>query len=248
MSMIRRTAALALVSALSAACNSNPVLVDDGNLTAELILSTGHAHTLSELGLEVVIRNGDGYEVDDFEAVAVERRTAGSDTWRAIALAPGGAGFTGTYVFMSSGDYDLRVTVTRHGAAEPVEVPLMDPAMGHLGVARAHVEMAGHRVEFETFPGHIHEGDDAEVKFWILEPERDASGMRPPVTGLDVKILCFEGGLMVEEHHAHGHDDGAYEAVHTFAEAGIARAGVVFTDGHGNQVETGFEFNVAHGH
>lgn len=247
MSKLVRLAALPFL-ALLVACESNPTLVDDGNLTAELTPSSSHAHTLSELGFEVVIRNGDGYVVDDFEAVTVDRRSAGSDTWRSIALTQSDEKFVGAYTFTSSGDYDLRVMVTRHGSATPVEVPLMDHDMGMMSVARAHVEIDGHRVEFETFPGHVHEGDQVEVKFWVLEPERNAQGVRPPITGLDATILCFEKGVMVEDHSAHGHADGVYEAKHTFAAAGDARAGMEFTDSHGNVVETFFDFNVAHGH
>lgn len=246
--MIRlcRIATLPLVIVL-AACQSNPVLVDDGRLSAELALSASHVHTLSEVSFEVVIRNGDGYAVDDFEAVTVDRRQ-GEGAWRSIELAPTGSGFSGAYTFTSSGSYDLRVSVVRHGASEPVEVPLVDPAMAHMEAARAHVELDGYRVEFETFPGHIHQGDEVTVKFWVLDPERDASGSRPPITGLDAKVLCFEEGRIVEDHHAHGHDDGAYEAVHVFQAAGAASAGLRFTDAHGAELETSFDFSVAHGH
>lgn len=247
MSKLRGTAALLVAPALLWGCHSNPVLVDDGNLTAELVLSSGHVHTLSEVAFDVVIRNGDGYAVDDFEAVSVERRSAGG-AWRSIDLEASGIGYAGTYTFTSSGDYDLRVMVTRHGTGEPVEVPLADGPMMHLEVARAHVEVAGHRVEFETFPGHIHEGDEVEVKFWILEPERNAEGVRPPVTGLDTRVLCFELGELVEEHQALDEADGVYQVRHLFSSAGDAAATLRFPDDDGDEVAASFEFHVVHGH
>ncbi|MDT8368777.1 MAG: hypothetical protein RQ745_06190 [Longimicrobiales bacterium] len=244
---IRSVALLPLIAVL-AACESNPVLVDDGNLTAELTLSESHVHTLSSLDMEVVIRNSDGYAVDDFEAVTLDQKIAGDDTWRSIVLEASEHGFVGDYVFASTGDYDLRVMVTRHGTTEPTEVPLMHSEMGHLSVARAHFEIDGHRIEFESFPGHMHEGQEVELKFWILEMEANEAGVRPPVLGLDPTIVCHEGGSPVESHPAHGHDDGVYEATHHFAEPGAAAATIRFEDGHGSLIEASFDFDVAHGH
>lgn len=247
MTKVRRMAPVWLAPVVFLACQSNPVLVDDGNLTAELTLSAGHVHTLSEVGLEVVIRNGDGYVVDDFEAVTVDRRSGGG-SWRSIELTPHDDHFTGAYTFSSSGDYDLRVMVTRHGAVEPAEVPLVHGEMNHLQVGRAHIEVEGRRIEFETYPGHIHEGDEVEVRFWVLESERDPSGVRPPIGGLQAQVLCYEAGEMVEDHAVMGDASGVYPVMHTFLEAGDARAVLQVTDSDGTAVEASFDFHVVHGH
>lgn len=48
----------------------------------------------------------------------------------------------------------------------------------HMEVGRAHQEVGGFRVEFETFPGRLHEGTEATVRFWVMEAP-SSSSIRP---------------------------------------------------------------------
>lgn len=226
------------------ACADNPVAVEDDHeetLTAELALSSEHVHTLSELVFSVVVRDGHGDVVTDLEAVTVDRLAVGSDTWRSTELALQGSAWIGPYTFMSTGEYQLRVSVTRHGHQEPEVVHAMSESL-HVG--RAHMEVAGYRVEFESFPGHLHEGDEAEMKFWVFEAEKNAAGVRPPVAGLSVHIGCLEASGAFERHGAAEAEHGVYSAHHTFAEAGAFVATLHLPGAH--QAE--FTTQVAHKH
>jgi hypothetical protein len=147
---------------------------------------------------------------------------------------------------MSSGDYDLRVMVIRHGLTEAEEVPLADPAMAMMHAARAHVVVDGVRFEFETFPGHIHEGDAAEAKFWIMEEDRGANGVRQPITGITGEIVCEDPGGLHEQHTPIESEVGVYLAMHTWTEAGSGKAIFRFVDADDDVREAAFEFPVAH--
>ena len=231
---------------LVVACTSNPSAPsqDDGDhdheLSAELTLSSDHVHTLSELTFTVTVTDDHGEVVTDLDNVAVERLSEGSDTWRGTDLSLEGTSWTGTYSFSSSGSYELRVAVLEPGATEP-EIIYSAPEL--LEVARAHVELDGMRVEFETFPGHVHEGETATITFWVMEPERNAEGVRPPMSNLDVTILCTESDGAYEEHVAAETEPGVYTAEHSFVAAEDFVAGVRI-----GATEAEFEMHVAHGH
>lgn len=248
--MKRSLSLLATLSLLAAAaCHDNPGLTDPRleEFTAELELSSGHVHILSELGFTVTIENGLGHVVTSgFDSVVLERLSEGSATWRtASELTLQGQQWVGAYTFASSGAYRLRLMVTRHGATAPLHVPFHDPAMGELHAARAHAEMEGMRVEFENFPGHIHSGDHATARFWLMNPERDASGVRQPITGFTGgTILCTDPAGFEEQHTPVEVEPGVYEASHTWTEAGEAQARFRVADGK----EAAFKFHVAHGH
>lgn len=248
---LRGTVTLTTLAAalVLAACQENPTLVDehDDELVADLTLSSGHVHTLSEVEVTVTVKDHHGEAVTDFEHLALERRREGDDTWREIELTSAGPAFHGSYTFSSSGEYDFRVMATSHGAAGPAEIPFTDHEMGHVKVGRAHVEVGDVRIEFESFPGHIHEGDQAAMKFWVLTAEKDANGVRQPIADLDVDLICGDPSGWNEEHHAHSHEPGVYEADHTFQGAGDASATIRFDPGQG-QVEAEFDFHVVHGH
>lgn len=227
-----------------AACSDNPVLVQPGDVSVELELSSDHIHTLSEITYTVTVRDHTGAYVTDFESLAVERKAHGSDTWRATELALTGTSYTGAYTFNSSGEYDLRVSGQRHGESE---MAVLHEMAEHLEVVRAHaVVNEQYRVEVESFPGHLHEGDLASVKFWVLEPERNADGIRPPISGLtNLRIHC------VDEMHADITEEspGVYVVEHTFAEVGDAHLGLHFMHGDGSMMgEAEFTTHVVHGH
>lgn len=238
-------AALAL---LVGACASNPAAPghEEGEFSVEVTYTPDHVHTLqSEVTFTVTVRDHDGNAVTDFEAVQLERLAEGSDTWRAIELAPAGDAFVGTYTFTSSGEYHLRVMAQHHGETE---MSLLHELHDPVHVARAHAEAGGYRIEFESFPGHIHEGETAAVTFWVMEPEADEHGERHPIEGLSAEVhVAPEGdqGSMVE---AHEHGPGEYEAEQPFAEAGEYHVGLHFTDASGQPAEAEFHVHVVHGH
>lgn len=245
------TAILLLPLFVLAACESNPSAPaeeeeeHEHELFAELTLSSDHVHTLSELTYTVTVTDDHGQVVPDLANVAVERRAEGSDTWRGTDLEPSATQWTGGYTFTSSGSYDVRVSVVETEGADPEIVYTMPEP---LHVSRAHEEVAGMRVEFETFPGHIHKGETATATFWVMEPEADAQGNRAPLTGLHVVITCTEADGVFEEHHAHETEPGVYTADHTFMTPGEFIAGVRIGDHGEHQSEAQFHTHVAHTH
>lgn len=224
------------------ACSDNPVGLE--GVTVELDMP-GHIHTLNEITFTATIRNSSGSPVTDFETVEVERRAAGSDTWRGTELTRSGDSYTGTYTFNSSGEYDIRVSGLRPGGSEPMVLQEMDhPA--HVVRDHAYIDET-YRVEVETFPGHLHEGDEAQVKFWVLEPEPNTDGIRPPISGLtNLRIHCVD-----ETHTADITEEspGVYVVQHTFAAAGEAHLGLHVMSPDGTMMgEAQFTTHVVHGH
>lgn len=231
---------------LLVACSDNPVSEEehDDELSVVVTLSSEHVHTLSELTFTVAVTDHHNAPVTDFEVLQVERLSEGSDTWRAIELTRAGDVFEGTYTFNSSGDYELRVAGQRVGHTE---VEVLHMMAEPLHVVRAHMEAGLYRVEYENFPGHIHEGDMATLKFWVMEAEQDAAGNRPPVTGLTAEIECTDGAGK-ESHPATEPEAGVYQAEHTFTLAGEAHFTIRFTGADGQPAEADFHLHVAHAH
>lgn len=232
------------------ACESNPPLgpAGDGHaqeLFVELTLSSGHVHLLQPINFTVAVTDGHGEPVTDFETIQVERLAVGSDTWRGTELTRNGAVYEAEYTFASSGEYMLRVSGQRPGDHEMVVLHEM-PEVIH--AVRGH-EIAGElRVEFETFPGHLHEGDEALVKFWIMEPEENDHGERPAIEGLHATIVCNDADGAVEEHAAVEESAGVYVAEHTFDAAGDFVARVEFPGSDGTPATAEFTTHVASGH
>lgn len=241
---------LMLIVVLFTGCKDNPVEIheDDGNepFTAELTISDDHIHTLSEITYTVKITDHHGETVTNMEAVEVQRKGHDDTEWRGTELTLAGEVYTGTYTFNSSGEYDLRVAGIRHGGTE---MEVMHEMEDHMEVARAHVETGNYRIEYENFPGHIHDGETATVKFWIYEAEKDASGVRPPITGLGIHIHCNNPDGSNEHHDTVTEESaGIYMAEHTFLGGGEAQMGMHFTAPDNNEVEAEFHLHIAHGH
>lgn len=214
-----------LVSLVLAACAENPAAVDEhadatGDLQVQLSVTPDHVHILqSEVTFTVTVTDHHGEAVTDFESLVVERKAHDSETWRAVEMTLQGDSYVGTYVFSSSGEYEIRVAGMRHGDPELV---VMHTMAEHMEVARAHGELGvAYRAEFESFPGHVHEGETVTLRVWVMEAERNAEGIRPPITGLtgtEIHVQ-LEGGA--EESHALTESEpGLYEADHDFLEAG----------------------------
>lgn len=237
-------AALLSVAALSA-CESNPPLapIDDhgGEFDVEITRDRDHVHTLGEgVTFTVTITDHDGAPATDFEVVSLERRLEGSDSWRQIELERVGDAYSGSYVFTTSGEYHLRVTALEHGEQEPT---VLHEAHDPLHVGRAHADLGSWRVEFESSPGHVHEGDEAALTFWVLEEHEN--GERHPVEGLTPMIhVRMEEGGAEELVDAEEHEPGVYEAHYHFEKSGEVHAGLHAADGG----EAAFQFHVVHAH
>lgn len=239
----------AVIGALAlAACESNPPLgpaEHEDELVVELTLSASHIHILTPLTFTVTVTDEHGATVTDLEVLRVERLMAGTDTWRGTELTRNGAVYEAEYTFVSSGEYMLRVVGKRPGEAEEAVLYEMHDA---IQAARAHAEAGGLRVEFETFPGHIHEGDMAMAKFWIMEPEKDAEGLRPPIAGLQATIVCNEADGSVEQHAAVEESAGVYVAEHEFDAVGDFVAQIKYPGTDGAEATAEFMTHVADEH
>ena len=229
-------------------CESNPLVVDSAPeaLSVDLTLSSAHVHTLTPVTLTVRVTDDHGTAVVDFEQLAVERREVGGETWRAIELERSGDSFVGDYTFMSSGDYELQVAGMRHGETEPAVLHQMHEP---LGVGRAHVNQGGYRIEFESFPGHVHEGDEAVAKFWVKLAEANDAGERAPIPNLTPLITFVEvGSSRHEQHQAVEHEPGVYEASHMWMSHGEARSEISFTGANGEAVSVSFQYAISSVH
>lgn len=238
-----------LVPLAVAACADNPTELHDEQLTVELTLSSSHIHILSPVTFTATVRDEHGNIVTDMDTLRVERKAVGSDTWRTASdLELVGGTFTGEYTFMSSGEYEVRMMGMRAGHSTLEQMTLTEDP-GHLEAVPAHGEAGGYRIEYESFPGHIHEGDEVEFKFWIMEPDPDpVTNERAPIAGVSAEIHCLDGDGSTESHTATEVADGEYTAKHTFAGAGDASAEIHFTGADGNEASVKFDFAVAHGH
>lgn len=248
---VHRTRLAILIGAFAlAACETNPPLGPAGDgpldrLVIELTLSESHVHLLTPITFTVAVTDAHGEPVTDFETLMVERLAAGTDTWRGTELTRNGAVYEAEYTFASSGAYMLRVAGKRPGDAEErVLHEMADP----IHASRGHVVAGGRRVEFETFPGHLHEGEAATVKFWIMAPERDEAGERPAMPGLQATIVCNDAAGSMEEHAAVEESAGVYVAEHVFDAAGDFVARIEFPGIDGQMEIAEFTTRVAPGH
>lgn len=242
--------ATALSLAALAACFENPAGIpqppEEEVLSVDFSFTPDHVHILqSEVVFTVAVTNQHGEAVTDFETLNVERLAAGTDTWRATELALDGTVYRGTYTFGSSGEYRLRVTGQRPGQHE---AQLLHEVHDPMHVARAHAEAGDYRVEFEPFPGHVHEGDAATLRFWVMAAEEDESGARPPIPGLALQVHCLGPEAGETFHAAHEAEPGVYEAEHTFAVPEETHVALHFDGAGGHHGEAEFHLHVAHGH
>ena len=149
--------------------------------------------------------------------------------------------YVGTKTFFTSGEYDFRVIGIEGGSIEEL---VLYEAPDHMEVERAHQEVGGFRVEFETFPGHLHEGTEAAIRFWITDA---ADGH--VIASLVAEIHCTDGNGVAEEHNPpHEEEPGVYEAHHTLLEAGDAHFEIHFTGPDGAEQHAEFDVPVVHAH
>lgn len=241
------TGAVVLSVALFGGCESNPTAAEHSDeLTVEFSFEPDHVHILqSEVTYSVRVLDHHGEAVTDFLLLEVQRLLEGDDTWRGTALELTGDTYQATATFSTSGDYQLRIAGQRPG--DP-ELSVLHMVSEHLHAVRAHGEGGGHRVEFETFPGHIHEGDDATASFWIMEPERNAAGERPPIGGLITEVHILEADGSSFDLTPVESEPGRYDVSHTFATPGDCDITIHYPGMDGLEAEVTFHQHVAHAH
>lgn len=241
-------ASLLLLPVVLTACDDPlPTGADDhedatADLQVDLTLSPDHVHIYSDVTFTVAVTDHHGDPVTDFDQIHIEYREASDTEWSEIELTQDGDTFTGNHSFSSSGDYDVRVMGQRPEDASPV---MMHEMSDHLHAARAHQTTGGYSVEFEAFPGHIHDGDTGTMRFWVID---ESDGSDDPVTGLGPEIHVTESDASEFTHSATEADPGVYEADHTFQSAEDATVALHFTGSGGGSAEAEFTIHIAHAH
>lgn len=240
-----RFASLA-IGVLLVACASNPTVPDlSENLHAEVEFALTELVTLTAIEVEVRVHSDDPGTFTDFATIAVEFRLEGETDWRSRELALHGDHFTAEVTFFTSGEYEARVVGQVTGATDMLT---MYQSAEHLHVGRIHQEVGDYIIEFETFPGHMHEGETVEVTFWVLEASTDGHGHGHPVGGMTPDIACTDPGGAAEEHAAHEHAEGEYGAEHTLGGHGIATFELHFMDAMGMDRHASFSAPVSGAH
>lgn len=235
--------ALLLVPFLLVACTDNPVSHDDheDEYTAELSFSSEHISTLTSIEIEAELFDDHGEPVSGIIGVSLEYRQVGDVDWRSKDLEVHGEHYAVDFMFYSSGNYEMRVTLQDSDTSSPeILYTLPEP----LEVERIHKEVGDYVIAFESFPGHIHEGDTTEVRFYVTDGHN--AGMM--AAGLVGQMHFTDPDQTTAmSHDAHEHDAGVYEAEHLFAEAGMSSVEFHFASDHG-EVMAQFDVPVANLH
>ena len=214
-------------------------------LEVEFSLSDDHVSTLAKTAFTVEIKDHHGAHMTDFEEVHFERRLVGSDEWSQTEMELDGDHYRGNYTFGTSGEYEIRVTGHHRGGHDD---EVIYERAENLHVERAHMEVGAYRIEFESFPGHMHEEDHSTLTFWVMQEEKDALGEHSAVAGLEAEIHCNEPDGTSESHQAVEQSPGVYSAEHTFVSAGDGHVALHMEGVDGAEIEAEFHFDVAHGH
>lgn len=110
-------------------------------------------------------------------------------------------------------------------------------------IERAHADAGEYHVEYESDPGHIHEGVEAMLTFWVsLEDDGTAAA------GLAAQIVVEESDGHTTTLNATEIQDGVYQATMPFADGGETHAGIALPAAGGGEVEADFHFHVSEAH
>jgi hypothetical protein len=168
----------------------------------------------------------------------------GATEWQSISMTMSGDHFEGKHTFVSSGDYEMRAMGVPHHddghGHDPEELHHMDE---HYHVHRANKDAGGYRVEYESFPGHIHAGETATLKFWVVDSNTDL-----PVGGLAPNIRCFETGGVEHVDASTEPATGVYELAHVVDTAGTTSISLLFIGADSNPAEVRFDITVSAEH
>lgn len=200
-----------------------------GELTVDFQISAEHIHALeTNVTYTVLVTDPENRTVTDFTTIAVEYAHDGTNDWAQVPLAlQAGGAYQGTHQFTGPGEYDLRVVGARPGTAEAVLHQVSEP----IEVIRPHFDAGGYRVEFQLEPEDLRPSVNLSLQFLVVEDvPADASGNRPPITGLaGVTIVCAEANGQTTTHDVTEEPAGVYRASHTFQAAGSVSATLHFT-------------------
>jgi len=230
------------------ACNENPVSHDDGEedeVSVAFQMSEDDIHTLDQVTFSAAVSSHHGDPVTDFEEVGMQYRLEGSNEWSDLVMTLSGTEYSGTMLFLSSGHYDVRVMGRHHGHDH---METLHELGEHLEVGRAHEDAGGFTIEYENFPGEIHEGETAAIQFWIMED----SEARTPITGIQAEIHIEDPSGAEESHNAVESEAGVYTANHTFLLDGEAHLAIHFPGTGGIELDAEFHIPISssdsHGH
>ena len=229
---------VALVALLLAGCPSAPPgdHVEE-ELTAKISTTSEELRTLEEATFLVEIEDENGDHMMDMAAVSLEVRSEGGE-WREIELMAMDEHYMGTRTFSSSGDYEFRVMGASHMGHDMEE---MHSTTMH--VVRAPADAGEYHVQYESDPGHIHEGAEAILTFWVSLEDGGAAAV-----GLAAEIVVEESDGHTTTLDATEIENGVYQATMTFADAGETHVEIVLPAGDGSEVEADFHFHVSEVH
>jgi len=227
-----------------AGCDNDPVALDGFSteeLTTELAITPDHVHVYETLvTFTVSVVDPDGGAVTDFDLLQVERRIAGTTTWSILEATRQGGFYAAEQRFEASGEYEIRVMGLRPSDDELVllyEQPTL------LNAVRPHADVDGYHLTLEPDPGHIHEGDTSDIRFWILDKDSEE-----PVSGLTATVWVEESDGTVSEYDGDEGADGLYHASHSFSQAGATVLGVRFVGADQQEHEWSLEMEVHEAH
>lgn len=244
--MKRATVRAALFATLLtiAGCGDDPVGPDGfetDELTTELAITPDHVHVYETLvTFSVSVVDPDGAPVTDFDLLQVERRSNGATSWSGMEAGLQGNLYSAQSRFEASGEHQIRVTGLRPSDDELV-VLYEQPSMLH--AIRPHADVGGYHITLEPDPGHIHEGDTSDVRFWLVDEETSE-----PITGLTPTIWIEESDRGVSEYDGVEGAEGLYHASHDFLETGATTLGIRFIGGDDQEHDWSLEMEVHAAH
>lgn len=209
----------------------------DDDLSARIVTVGEELRTLDEILFEVHIEDSGGHHVMDMAALELQVRSPDGE-WREIELMAMDDHYLGEGVFSSSGEYELRVMGMSH-----MEHDMEEMFLTMVSVERAHADADPFDVEYESDPGHIHEGDTSLLNFWVSFEDGGGSA-----SGLEAEIFVEESDGHVTILEAVEVEPGVYQAEMTFADAGEAHVGITLPDGATGSVEADFHLHVSEVH
>ncbi len=239
---VGRVALMTLLPVVAAACDSTgPESFSTDELITELAVTPHHVHAFESLvTFTVAVEDPDGNPVTDFDVLQVEHKLTTASAYTVMEGALVGDFYVVEHTFEASGDHDIRVTGLRPGDAALV---VLHQETSPLHAVRPHGNLGGRVIELEPNPGHIHEGDAADIQFWILDPTSGAG-----IAGLTPTILIDHAVTGHTEIAATAGPGGLYHAMHTFTEAGITTLGIRFLGTDAAQHVWSLPIEVHHAH
>jgi len=235
---------------------TGPVDAPDDGYEYELGVSPGGLVTLDEMTLTLHVSDDHGGAMTGFNGVQLQYRAVDTAEWSTIPMNRSGAGYEAHHTFNSSGEFEFRAMRNQesdhgdddhgdddHGDDDHGPTVMMHEFHDPVHVSRAHRTADDHRVEFESFPGHVSQGSEVAFRFWVTEGEEHSTEPEP-ATGLSPSIECVESTGMVHRFDAVETSPGVYEATHIVEQPGDTEIRFEFAGQASNPVATSFRIQV----